>query len=149
MAEVIRLFADRLYSFVIHRRSARRHKMRLPISVALIGSRYVGKHESKNGNKEENISFSVSGYTRDISETGLAIVVSKIHVEGRYLTDQDRMLLINLETPTDTIQLKAKAKRHQVVDTEKWGKGFLIGAEIKEIDEENRAKFLAYLKDPR
>lgn len=149
MAEVIRSFADRLYSFVVHRRSARRHKMRLPINVALVGSRYVGKHESKNGNKEEQVSFTVSGYTRDISETGLAIVVSKIHVEGRYLTDQDRMLLIKLETSDDIIQFKAKAKRHQVVDTEKWGKGFLIGAEIKEIDDENRAKLIAHLKAPR
>jgi hypothetical protein len=149
MAEVIRLFADRLYSFVVHRRSARRHKIRLPISVALVGSRYVGKSETKNGSKEEQVSFSVAGYTRDLSETGLGIVVSKIHIEGRYLTDQDRMLLIKLETPNDTIQFKATAKRHQVVETEKWGKGFLIGAEIKEIDEENRAKFMAYLKEPR
>lgn len=149
MAEVMRLFAAKLREFVVNRRSARRHKMRLPVSVALVASKYVGKQESKNGSKEEQISSFVSGYTQDISETGLSIIVSKIHIEGRYLTDQDRKLLIKLEIQDDTIEFKATAKRHQTVETETYEKGFLIGAAVKDIDEENRTKLIEFLKNSR
>lgn len=148
MAEVMRLLASRLREYVVNRRSARRHRMSLPVSVALIAPKYVGKQETKNGKAEEHISSFVSGHTRDISESGLAIVVSKIHIEGRYLTDQDRLLLIKVELPSEEIiQFKATAKRHQPVEGEQNEKGFLIGAEIKDIDEENRTKLIAYLKD--
>lgn len=148
MAEVMRFFAARLREFVVNRRSARRHKMRLPVSVALIASKYVGKQESQNV-KDEQISSFVSGYTQDVSETGLSIIVSKIHIEGRYLTDQDRKLLIKLEIQDDIIEFKATAKRHQTVETETDEKGFLIGAAVKDIDEENRTKLIEFLKNPR
>lgn len=145
---VMRLLASRLREYVINRRSARRHKMNLPVSITLVASKYVNKQDSKSSIKEENISPSVFGHTQDISESGLAIVVSKIHIEGRYLTDQDRLLLIKVNLPNEEIiQFKATAKRHQPVEGEQNEKGFLIGAHIKEIDEENRTKLIAYLKD--
>lgn len=148
MAEVMRLFATRLREFVVNRRSARRHKMRVPVKIALIASKYVGKHDSKNGKEEQTSSF-ISGWTQDISESGLAIIVSRIHIEGRYLTDQDRKLFIKLELQEDTIQFKAIARRHQPVETKTDGKGFLIGAAVKDIDDENRAKLIEFLKNPR
>lgn len=148
MAEVMRFFAARLREFVVNRRSARRHKMRLPVSVALVASKYVGKQESQNV-KDEQISSFVSGYTQDVSETGLSIIVSKIHIEGRYLTDQDRKLLIKLEIQDDIIEFKATAKRHQTIETETDEKGFLIGAAVKDIDEENRTKLIEFLKNSR
>lgn len=147
MAEVMRLFVNRLREYIVNRRSARRHKACLPMSVALVAAKYAGKQETGNGKSHENISSFISGHTQDVSETGLAIVVSKIHIEGRYLTDQDRRLLIKLELPNDEgIEFKAVAKRHQPVEADGEEKGFLIGAEIKEIDEENRARLVAYLK---
>lgn len=148
MAEVMRFFAARLREFVVNRRSARRHKMRLPVSVALVASKYVGKQESQNV-KDEQISSFVSGYTQDVSETGLSIIVSKIHIEGRYLTDQDRKLLIKLEIQDDIIEFKATAKRHQTIETETDEKGFLIGVAVKDIDEENRTKLIEFLKNSR
>lgn len=148
MSEVMRLFATRLREYIVNRRSARRHKQHLSLSVALVASKYVGKQEIKNGKNQEHISSFIKGHTEDISETGLAIVVSKIHIDGRYLTDQDRNLLVNIELPNDEIvEFKAVAKRHQPIETGSEEKGFLIGAEIKEIDEENRARLVAYLKD--
>lgn len=148
MAEVMRLLASRLREYVINRRSARRYKVNLPASIALVASKYVGKQDAKNGKAEEQVSSFISGHTRDISESGIGVVVSKIHIEGRYLTDQDRLLLIKVELPNeDIIQFKAVAKRHQPVEKEQNEKGFLIGAQIKDIDEENRAKLIAYLKD--
>lgn len=147
MAEVMRLFVNRLREYVVNRRSARRHKVCLPMTVALVASKYVGKQEMNNGKNQDNTSSFISGRTQDVSETGLAIVVSKIHIDGRYLTDPDRRLLIKLELPNDErIEFKAVAKRHQPVETEGEEKGFLIGSEIKEIDEENRARLVAYLK---
>lgn len=145
---VMRLLASRLREYVVNRRSARRHKMNLPVNITLVASKYVSKQELKNDKREELISPSVSGHTQDISESGLAIVVSKIHVEGRYLTDQDRLLLIKVNLPNEEIiEFKATAKRHQPVEGEQNEKGFLIGAQIKEIDEENRTKLITYLKD--
>jgi len=145
MPEVMRLFADRLRQYVVNRRSARRYKMRLPVKVALIASNYIAKSE-EDERKELHISSYVHGHTQDISESGLAILTTRIHIEGRYLTDQDRMLLVKIKVGDDTIQLKATAKRHQPVELEAGERGFLIGAEIKDIDEENRSKLTAYLK---
>ncbi|GEM_PF-5635813 len=145
MPEVMRLFAERLRQYVVNRRSARRYKMRLPVKVALIASNYIAKSED-DINKDLHISSFVHGHTQDISESGLAILTNRIHVEGRYLTDQDRMLLVRIRIGDDTVQLKATAKRHQPVELEAGERGFLIGAVINDIDDENRSKLSAYLK---
>lgn len=145
MAEVVRFFARRLREFVINRRSARRYRVSLPVTVELISDAYSRMYESKGGNGKSHTTL--SGHTRDISETGIGFIAPSIHIDGRYLTDQDRVLLITLELPEATIQMRAVAKRHQPLEMEQNERGFLIGAEIKEMSREDEEYFSAYLKE--
>ena len=86
MPELISI-AARLRAFIGNRRHAPRRQARLAFSVSSAG----GKKNYHGARSAE-----LEGYTRDISLSGLSIIVPAIRSGSYYFTDQDRTLHIKL-----------------------------------------------------
>jgi PilZ domain-containing protein len=136
MPELFRSLAARLRQYFKDRRHAERRKVRLPASVSLI-------EKTKKVNSRRSHA-TLQGETRDISGDGLAIVVSAIHIEGHYLVGEGP-LLVELELPDGTVHIKATPVRYERLDEDESASGYLIGAGITQISDEDRRRFMAYI----
>lgn len=83
------------------------------------------------------------GYTRDISETGLSLVVPIVHSTDREFYGKYDILRITLSLPTGNVEVQAEPVRYQWLDESDPGKGYLIGARITGMDD--RARLDQYL----
>ncbi len=102
MPEVIRSLAARVREFIGNHRRAPRHRARLPLSVSLINQ---GGATGTPGAQRD--AAMLQGHTRDVSATGLSLVVPSIRIGDRYLTGEDRTLSIALELENGRVQLQA------------------------------------------
>jgi hypothetical protein len=118
------------------RRRLVRRKVRLAVSVSII--------ERDAPAESLQRPLTVLGYTRDISASGLALIVpairSDISERGNYL------LRIILALPTGDVSMNAIAVRHERLDAASPDIGYLIGAVISEMSESERNLYLEYLR---
>jgi PilZ domain. len=139
MPEVMRHLAARLRRFVGNRRSATRYEVRLVARVSL-----KERKGSANGARRNAL---LEGHTRDVSETGLGLSMPAIRIGEHYLTGESSILLIELElADQQTVRMQAVAVRYERLEEDEGRSEYLIGTQITEISEDDRANFLAYLK---
>jgi hypothetical protein len=87
----------------------------------------------------------LKGYTRDISESGIALIVPAIRIGGNYLMAEGRVLEIKLTLPDSKIMLHARPVRYErVFEQENWN-GYLIGAQITQVSDEDFLKYQLFL----
>ena len=142
MPELIRLIANRLREFVGNRRRAPRYVTHLEAGLALSVSLPNAKATAKGTGRL----LKLTGYTRDVSTTGLALIVPAIRVGGQYITSGNRTLEIMLKLPTGQIQIKATPVRYSPLDEEGTDTGYLIGVQIIGMSDEDRTRFDAYIQ---
>jgi hypothetical protein len=138
MAEFVRSLVANLRRFVGNRRREARYKARLPFSVSLAGSKPLVEGVRRRPPHLE-------GFTRDLSATGLALIVPSILLGEHHLTGEGRALLIRLELPAGPIELQAVPARYERLDEHETDKGYLVGARITKMSEEMRARLDEYL----
>lgn len=86
------------------------------------------------------------GYTRDLSEVGLGIVLSELRLAGRNIAHPDRKLRIRLGIPPEPVEMQGVVVRHIVLDqSDGVDSGYLVGVQIKEMSNDDRARYLKYL----
>lgn len=85
------------------------------------------------------------GYTRDISASGLAVIVADMGTAYGPLTDLGTDLLVELELPSGQIEIQANPVRIVRLTHEATDRGFLIGLQIRKINESLRPRFEQYL----
>ena len=141
MPEFIRSIANRLREFVGNRRRAPRYQTHLEVELALSVSLPGAKASAQR--LEE---LRLVGYTRDISESGLAIIVPAIRIGGQYITEGNRTLQIMLKLPTVTLKLHGTPARYRPLDEDTTSTGYLIGIQIENMSDDDRALFKAYLE---
>jgi c-di-GMP-binding flagellar brake protein YcgR len=134
MPEHLRSIVNRMRRFVGDRRRAARFAARLPVTVSL--------DEPNEATAREH---ALAGHTRDVSATGLAIILPAIRVGGRYLAGEGRTIRVALVLPTSTIRLRAAPVRYERLDDVTDETGYLVGAHITEMSDEDRARFVEYL----
>jgi hypothetical protein len=110
-----------------------RHRVRLEFSVAPEGSKANGRRPQ-----------SLKGYTRDVSAKGLGLIVPAIRIGERYLAGENCRLTITLELPSGPIEVRAIAMRYEPLEDE-IDQGYLIGARITEMSDEDLKLFKAFL----
>jgi hypothetical protein len=88
----------------------------------------------------------LAGYTRDISATGMALIVPAIRIGGQYITGENRTLEIILKLPSGHIQAQATPARYSPLEEDGTDTGYLIGVQITGMSDEDRARFDAYLE---
>ena len=123
-------------SIANRRRAARRRaqrKARLMISVSL----------SAGG----ETTMPLEGYTRDISEDGLAIIVPSLRVGDKYLDSDDcTVRVVLLEVPTGSVEIQAEPVRYQQFDVSDSEKGHLLGLRITHMSDSDRSRYEMYLR---
>ncbi len=139
MPELIRAIAGRLRELVGNRRYPIRHKVRLNAIVSLHDAKITnidGSHKQPP---------SLEGYTRDLSATGLALIMPAIRIGDHYLTHQEHMLDIKLELYAgQTLLVRAVAVRYEPLDSGTNEKRYLIGMRI--LGTSDQKHFDAYLQ---
>lgn len=88
----------------------------------------------------------ISGETHDLSRSGIGFIVSSIRVRENYLVGQERPLTAEIDLPSGKIRMKIIGRRYEKVGVHLSTEKFLIGAEIIEIDKENREAYEHFLK---
>jgi len=146
MPEVIRALAARVREFIGNHRRAPRHRARLLLSISLISQ--GGTTMTPGAQRNAAV---LQGHTRDVSATGLSLVVPSIRIGDRYLTGEDRTLDIALELETGRVHLQAAPMRYEPLerDASETEPGYLIGAHIMAMSGGDRIRFSEYLQGIR
>jgi hypothetical protein len=87
----------------------------------------------------------VDGHTLDVSSTGLGLVVPAIRIGEHYLAGEDRKLYVKLELPTGPVELKVVTVRYESLEESREETGYVIGARITEMSDQDRASYDAYV----
>lgn len=121
-------------NYIIH---ARRYDMRLPLTVSLLDSKRSG-HGSP----------AVSGYLRDISKTGVSLVMPSILFGNRHLTGGNFALRIVIEFPDGAMSFQAVPVRYdRFHETDE--QSYIIGARITDINEADRRQLVRYIEQAK
>ena len=141
MPELIRSIASRLREFIGNRRRAPRYVTHLEAGLALS----VSLSNAKGSAVSEGQPLKLAGYTRDISATGLALIVPAIRIGGQYITGENRTLEITLKLPAGHVQFRATPVRYNPLEEEGADTGYLIGVQIIWMSDEDRKRFEDFL----
>lgn len=139
MSERMRTMFIQLREYVGNRRHAARHSVRLPVTIHVRAA-----PEMVGGANVPPL----TAFTKDISASGLALVVSAIRTGTIYLTREGTSLRLTLELP-DGARLTCDAapvRYHQLESETPSEKLYLIGARITEIGDAERKRLDALLK---
>jgi len=86
----------------------------------------------------------VEGYTRDVSDGGLALVVPSLRVGEAFLTDSScKLRIVLLDLPAGEIEIEAMPVRYEELAD---GDGHLIGVKITRISDGDRSRLVQYLR---
>ena len=128
------------------KRNAPRHRaqrtIRLLFSLSVIDANLsAGQHRP----------LTLIGHTRDVSASGLGLVVPSLKINGKDLIHGGRALLIELELPSGPIKLQGVPVRHKQLDEqEEEGEiGYLLGVRITQLSKHAQAELDKYLRTLR
>ena len=137
MSELPRRIVSSLRRFVGNRRHSKRVQARLKFTISLSDPRV-----RSNGSRRLP---TLDGHTLDLSSTGLALVVPAIRIGEHYLAGAERKLYIKLELPSGPVEMKVATVRYESLEESSEETGYLIGARISEMSDEDRATYNAYV----
>jgi hypothetical protein len=90
----------------------------------------------------------LKGHTRDISRNGLALLVPRVHLNGHHLAAEGRELELSLELGGGgPVSMVVMPRRYEQLEKAELGCSYLIGARIVKFEEEDRSRYLSFLKD--
>ncbi len=95
------------------------------------------------GVRPSNLPTVIYGYTRDLSETGLALVLPELNVGGYHFAVPGRAMNIRLKLPGGPIEMRVEYVRHAEFEGEG---GQLVGVRVLEMSKQARAGYLSFLK---
>jgi hypothetical protein len=137
MADFFHSMGARLRNWFGNRRHPVRRTVRVPISVTVCDEREL---------KVDHVPQALlQGNTIDISASGLAFTVPAIRIGHRYIAGEDRTLRIILELPTGSIEAYAIATRYERLEEDRPDTGYVVGARITSMSEDDRERLSNYL----
>ena len=138
MSELPRRIVSSLRRFLGNRRHGKRVQARLTFILSLSDPRV-------NSNGARRLP-ALNGHTLDISRTGLALIVPAIRIGEHYLAGADRKLHVKLDLPTGPVEMKVATVRYESLEESREQTGYLIGARIAEMWDQDRASFDSYIE---
>lgn len=117
---------------------APRHFVRLPLYVSLI--------DSKKNSSRVSPSSTMSGYLRDISKTGLSLVVPSLRFGNRCLISGHYPLRVAVQLPSGIANINVTPVRYDRLKEENLARSYLIGARITQIAEPDRKHLVQYIQ---
>ena len=120
------------------RRIASRYKINLKSSVLITAI--------QNSADEEEIYLILQGQLRDVSMTGLALIISYDDMQELTIFGEDSLLRLLLPLPVQAIELEAFPVRYQWLDESQNGE-VLIGAQITNMNGRDRILFMEFIRE--
>ena len=117
-----------------------RHKREVPIKLSFEPNRTTGKLEMP-----PKILY-VAGETADLSNSGIAFIVSSIRIKENYLVGENRILNAELDLPNGKVSMKVVGQRYEQVGEHISTARYLVGASITEMSAENREAYNDFLR---
>jgi hypothetical protein len=143
-ANLIQRLTARLRRFVKgrHRVLKRqdRFEARLPFVVTLAGS---GRDSGKRAHGRLP---ALVGFTRNLSETGLTLLLPSVRIGDAYITDAESRLEIKLELIDGPVMIRTAPVRFEQLPRREAGCGYLLAVRIEGFIEGERERYVAYLK---
>jgi hypothetical protein len=137
---MLRELASKFSVSWIERRASVRKKFEVPVKVCFAPEKNVHNLTSCED------SF-LSGETVDLSESGIAFVVSSIRIKEKYLVGQDRVLHVEMDLAGKKIQMRVLGKRYERVGIHASTEKYLVGAAITEMSADDRTKYEYFLRN--
>src|SRR5687768_11131986 len=137
MSELPRRIVSHLRRFIGKRRRFKRARTRLTFTLSLSDPRV-----NSNGSRRLP---RLDGHTLDVSRTGLALIVPAIRIGEHYLAGADRKLHVKLELPTGPVEMKVATVRYESLEESGEETGYLIGARMTEMSDQDRASYESYV----
>jgi PilZ domain len=137
MPELIRSVVSRMRVYFGDRRRSPRLSIRLLFSLSVC--------RSSNGNGSQHRERVLRGHTRDIGVGGLALNVPQVHLDGHHLATSERELQLRLELPGGPISMLVFPRHYERLEEAELGCNYLIGAEISQMDDEDRERYLGFV----
>src|SRR5215213_3256596 len=125
----------------IERRASVRKKFEVPVKVCFAPEK--NPHNFTTSCDE----LFLSGETVDLSESGIAFVVSSIRIKEKYLVGQERILKVELDLAGKRISMCVLGKRYERVGIHASPERYLVGAEITDMSPDDRQKYDFFLKN--
>jgi hypothetical protein len=146
-SRLIRSVTKRLREYVNGRRQLlrrdERFEARLPSIITL---RVPGKGVAAKSLPD---ALSIVGQTRDMSETGLTLLLPSVRIGDLYLTDVESRLEVKLELPGGAVKMLTASVRFEQLTGKEVGCGYLLAVRIVEMQSAERDRYLAYLNTIR
>ena len=125
----------------VERRASVRKKYQVPVKVCFAPEK--NPHNIKGGCDDAFL----SGETVDISETGIAFIVSSIRIKEKYLVGQERILNVEMDVAGKKVRMQVLGKRYERVGIHASTERYLVGAAITEMSPEDRQRYDYFLKN--
>ncbi|MCW5960546.1 MAG: hypothetical protein KIS76_10325 [Pyrinomonadaceae bacterium] len=90
--------------------------------------------------------LSISGETKDLSQTGIAFIVSAIRLREYYLVGEDRVLNAEVDLPTGKVRMQLVGRRYEQVGEHISVSRYLIGAKIVAMTDDNREAYAHFVR---
>lgn len=145
MPEIVRSIIGHFCRIIGSHNHARRHELRLPLTLSFQDCRTHRAYASKTSSRAATI----SGHTRNISDTGLSLILPSVHFGNRYLMDGDLTLEIELESPSGSINFQVAPVRYEALDENQAECGYLVGLRITKIADAERQRLASYLRQAK
>lgn len=143
LSHLIKAFVARLSRSLNKRRRVlrlgARFEARLPFLVTLLGA-------EKGSAKALSDTPALVGFTRDLSETGLTLLLPSVRIGNTYLTDAESYLDVSLELPGGPVAIRTASVRFQQLPGREAGCGYLLAVRIVNMQNDERDRYIAYLK---
>lgn len=137
MAELIRSVVSRVRVYFSDRRQSPRLRVRLLFSISV-----PTKAKTNGGAPSDR---TLRGHTRDISISGLGMMLPQVHLSGHHLAAERRELHVRLEFPTGPMHVVVAPRRYEKLDDAELGCSYLIGARILQISETDRKRLETFI----
>ena len=127
---------SRLRKYVGERRAAPRYATHMEKALVV----YVSLSDPKLAGAR------LVGYTRDVSETGMGLVLPELRIAGRSVMHPGRGLRLLLGLPYEPVEMRATAVRHVELGEGEVDSGYLVGVQIKEMSPADQTRYAKYLR---
>lgn len=138
MVKLVSSIVGRAYKLLGTYVHARRHDMRLPLSVSLL--------DAQTKTTSDPYSPAMAGYLRDISKTGISLIVPSIRFGNRFLLSGHDPLRVRVELPNGAVNIQVAPVRYDRLYEEQSERRYLIGARIMEMTASDREHLTRYIQ---
>lgn len=119
---------------------APRREASVPIRVSIESERNTGALQMPAK------TMAVRGETRDLSKTGISLILSAIRIDNAYLVGEDRPLNAELDLPGGKIKMVIVGQRYEQIGVHSSVAQFFIGARIVKMEEQDREIYEDFLR---